>query len=417
MRKLISLLLAICLVAALAALAACSLPAAQDLTPLRTATATPGPTPSPTPVPTPTPAPTPEPFGLPNVYMFVLDEYGAFDILEKYYKYDAGPFKSFLAQKGFNISRESYSTDRQTGYCVCDLMNIDHISFPYTPEQVQNAIDNAQLNQVFSGMGYSLFQYSTNVSHFLNVTRLKTEEGRAAYAALALREGFKGVYPSVPPALAGQLSESEFGAKSDTGALNEWGFYPSNYIRGSKAYKNNKEYIKADAMLDIFDWYEDPGNYAPTQKPHVIYSYMAATHVPFLFDEYGGIRPNDDSRNWQDKEIYLGQYKFLYKRLIASVSTIIANDPDSIIIIMSDHGVRYHNKKMRITDKESVRVFNAVYIKGEKHDIEGLSAINTMRYVLSLFEGRGQDFPPVEDHVTSESPDDLTGILPEPVKE
>ncbi len=413
MRKLICLLIAI---AMLAALAACS---AETIYPVPTASESVPPplTPAPTPVTTPAPSPTPEPFGLPNVYIFIMDEYGALDILSEHYKYDAKVFSDFLTQKGFNISRESYTTDRQTGYCVCDFLNIDHVSYPLTPDEVQAAIDNARLHKIFSDLGYHQFQYSSNYVHeFIKVPSLKTDEGKAAYAAIVSAQGFEGVSPAVPAALSGQLSATEFGKRPDAEALNEWGFYPTDYIRATKEYRENKYNVKADAMLDIFDYYEDPKNYAPT-PPRVLFSYMAATHVPFVFNEFGGILPESESRNWQDEKIYLGQYMFLAKRLMASVATIIANDPESIIIIMSDHGIRYHNKKIRITDKESLRIMNAVYVKGEKIDTEGLSAINTMRYVLSLYDGHGADYPPIEDNVTADSPDSLKGILPIPYKE
>ena len=171
----------------------------------------------------------------------------------------------------------------------------------------------------------------------------------------------------------------------------------------------------ASALLSVFDYFENPSNYTFT-APRVTYTYMLATHVPFVFNEYGGIISYNDNRNWEDTDIYLNQYKFITKHMMASLSTIIENDPDSIIIIMSDHGIRYHadcNKKhtFYITDKESCRILNAVYIKGEQYDIEGLSGINTLRYILSLYEG--MDYSPIEDPITSDSPDDLTGIIPQ----
>ena len=101
--------------------------------------------------------------------------------------------------------------------------------------------------------------------------------------------------------------------------------------------------------------------------------------------------------------------------MMAITSTIIRNDPNSIIILMSDHGIRYHgeaNQKQTfyITDKDSCRVMNAVYFKGQKLDIEGLSGINTLRYILSLYGG--QEYPPIQDPITSASPDSLKGIIP-----
>ena len=115
--------------------------------------------------------------------------------------------------------------------------------------------------------------------------------------------------------------------------------------------------------------------------------------------------------------MYLNQYKFISAHMMVTLATIVENDPDSIIVIMSDHGIRYHadcGKKhpFYITDKDSCRIMNSVYIKGQEYDVAGLSGINTLRFILSLYEG--VDYPPVEDPITSDSPDCLKGIIPRP---
>ena len=86
---------------------------------------------------------------------------------------------------------------------------------------------------------------------------------------------------------------------------------------------------------------------------------------------------------------------------------------------MSDHGIRYHaesNLRLKhtfyITNKDSCRIMNAVYIKGRKYDIEGLSGVNTLRYILSFYDGL--NYTPIEDPVTSDSLEDLRGIIPRP---
>ena len=202
----------------------------------------------------------------------------------------------------------------------------------------------------------------------------------------------------------------------DTGALNQWGVYSSDYIRNTIEYKQHRLRTYANSFLKIFDYFEDPSHYAVTM-PRVTYCYMTATHVPFIFNEYGGLIPYSQSRNWEDTSVYLDQYKFITKHMMAAISTIINNDPDSIIIVMSDHGIRYHADCTQmhtfyITDKDSCRIMNAVYIKGQKYDTEGLSGINTLRYIMSLY-GR-QDYPPIKDPITPNSPDRLRGIIPNP---
>ncbi|MFA5675935.1 MAG: hypothetical protein WDA65_05350 [Christensenellales bacterium] len=359
-----------------------------------------------------------ETFGIPNVYFFILDEYGTFDIVEKYYGYDNKVFYDFLTMQGFNISRESYSTDNQTANCFADLLNLKYISRKYSKNDCLKAIQGAKLFEEFSGLGYSQFQIAKS-KYFPDIDSLNPDAEIDIYedANMFGDEATGDVSDtSIAGALLKLFSPTASDTQVDKEALNKWGFYPSHYIRDSKEYKQHKDSGYADALLAKFDYFEDTDNYV-FSGPRVIYCYMTATHVPFVFNEYGGIIPYKERRNWEEISVYLNQYKFITKHMIVSLSTIIENDPDSVIIIMSDHGIRYHadcSKKhtFYITNKESCRVMNAVYIKGQKYDIEGLSGINTLRYVLSLYEGL--DYPPIEDPVSSDSPDGLKGIIPKP---
>lgn len=362
---------------------------------------------------TPTPSPTPEPFGQPNIYMFMLDEYSSFDILSKYYKYDNKVFDDFLTTEGFNISRVSYSTDDETEHCFCDLLNLDYISRHLTKDQCYENISTSKLYDVLSGLGYSQFQISTSNEPFSGTVSLNSSTGKAAYKAITTGEA-----PSekpIPDTINALLNNypAETGSHVDADSLNQWGVYPSDYIRKTAAFKQGSAGY-ANSILKIFDYFQKPSSYAAT-KPRAVFCYMTATHVPFVFNQYGGLLPSADSRDWRDTNVYLDQYKFISREMMATVANIIDYDPNSIIIIMSDHGIRYHadcplTHKFVISDKDACRIMNAVYIKGQKYDTEGLSGINTLRYILSLYEG--QDFPAIQDPITPDSPDCLKGIIP-----
>ncbi len=357
----------------------------------------------------------PEAFGLPNVYFFILDECGTFDIMSKYYGYDNDVFYQFLTSEGFNVSQESYATDNQTEHCFLDLLNLEYMSRDKTAVECKNEIPDAKLFSIFSDLGYSQYQMLDS-KYFKGIESLRASSGQGYSDANMFgdeEEGDVAGFGALDAVDGRDSSETTV----DTKALNKWGFYPSEYIQNTREYqqyKNQDNMKRADSLLLVFDYFDNPSSYKAA-SPRVTYAYMTATHVPFVFNEYGGIIAYNDNRNWENTDIYLNQYKFICKRMMSSISNIIANDPESIIIVMSDHGIRYHsdcNKKhtFYITDKDSCRIFNAVYIKGQPYDIEGLSGVNTLRYIMSMYEGL--DYPPIEDPITSESPDDLTGIIP-----
>ncbi len=372
--------------------------------------------------PEPTVEATPEAFGLPNIYFFMLDEYSSFDMMEKYYGYGNKAFNTFLTTNGFNVIRESYSTDTQTGHSIADTLNLEYISRHLSSSECLKSIYDATLFTALSELGYSQFQMSTSNKYFRGIVSLRSDEGEEALEEIVNMFGDEEAgdivsESSISEAFSG-LFESDADAimYEDPDGINEWGFYPSDVIRETDRYDDHKYKTYINTLLKVFEFYENPDNYVTT-KPKVTYTYMTAAHVPFVFNKYGSVLSYNQSRNWENTDVYLGQYKFITKHMTASISTIIENDPDSIIIIMSDHGIRYHadcGKKhtFYITDKDSCRIMNAVYIKGEQYDMEGLSAINTLRYVLSLYDG--VDYSPIEDPITSDSPDRLKGIIPKP---
>ncbi len=63
--------------------------------------------------------------------------------------------------------------------------------------------------------------------------------------------------------------------------------------------------------------------------------------------------------------------------------SIVKEDPNSIIIIMSDHGMRDH-MKWGIKDEDVVNTLNMVYFRGEKiENYNGLCAVNSWRLILN----------------------------------
>jgi hypothetical protein len=357
--------------------------------------------------------------GKPNVYFFVLDEYSPFEILKKYYGYDNAVFNTFLKLEGFNVSKESYATDNQTEHSGSDLLNLDYISRNLSKDACYKAISNAKLFKIFTGLGYTQAQLSTNNTFFNGIPSLDPNIKPDADNVTLDGEDVGEIVAenSIADAFSSLLGgDANSDTPVDTKALNKWGVYSSDYIRNTKEFKQNKYKNFASNMLKIFDYYENPANYAAS-APRVTYTYLMTPHVPFLFNQYGGILPNSQRINWEDTNVYLNQYKFVTKHMMAMISTIIENDPESIIIVMSDHGIRYHadcNLKhtFYVTDKDSCRIMNAVYVKGQKLDIEGLSGVNTLRLIVRLYGL--QNYPPINDPINAASPDSLKGIIPKP---
>ena len=145
----------------------------------------------------------------------------------------------------------------------------------------------------------------------------------------------------------------------------------------------------AKVILGTFEYIKDEKNITPNSATFNIV-YVCAPHQPFLFDENGKSVQATNYNNWNDPRYYLGQYVYVMNEISQLADIIVRNDPDSVIIIASDHGPRF-KEGMPYEDKLSV--LNAVYYRGEDiSEIEGKSGVNTLRTILDkLFDYGFQD--------------------------
>ena len=129
------------------------------------------------------------------------------------------------------------------------------------------------------------------------------------------------------------------------------------------------------------------------ENPTLTIGYVSCPHPPFVINEEGGAVDYRNTSNWADKSLYLNQLKYVNACMENAVDGILQNDRNAIIIIQSDHGVRYPYHMMEcygtpeydatIETPYMQNILNCVYYQGKEMDIEGKSGINTLRIVLN----------------------------------
>ena len=332
--------------------------------------------------------------GKPNLYYFILDEYGSFDMLKKYYNYDNAQFRSFLIDHKFNISDTSYSTSTISQVCIAEVLRLNPL--PMSKHNLQGgkeALKDVQLFKVLKNLGYTSYQMSTQTNMFRGTKNLRnmelygdaepeTEDGDTVEDIIAQQSIFQ---------IFNQEKEKEYTEKYD------YSFLSSEETLKSISGKGEVMRRAIQNRLDLFDFFSDPDTYK-RGRGIAIFSYVCSPHVPFIFTSDGHSVNTDNHRNWSDRSYYLGQLEYVSKRLMKIIETIEENDPNSIIVIQSDHGIRNHSSEYRprapkVSQKDAMNIFNVVYYKGQVLDIEGKSAMNTMRYILS--EEFGLDYPQI----------------------
>ncbi len=291
----------------------------------------------------------------PNIYWIVSDEYAGPDELSKYYHYDNSAFYDSLRALGFTVSDHSYNWSSDTFRILRDILNLKYTPSPGRTRAREQAIARKDLPlwTLLGGLGYDLHRVESTNKFSLD-NRLKagirddsarTSDGKAV-ANLLLE--YSVLYPFEDEIL--RVAAPALAAATDR-----------------------------EAVLNVFEWAENPEN---IREPGCNFTviYVKCPHEPFLFDRDGGEVPREH-RHWSpDKKYYLDQLVYVTGRLRKICENITREDPDSIIILQSDHGHRFVEN---VTMLDLTNVLNAVYFRGETiGEIVDKNALNTWRAVL-----------------------------------
>jgi len=302
--------------------------------------------------------------GKPNVYWFIFDEYANFPQMETYYGYDNKVLRNFLEEYDFNISETSCNESIETTTIVTNMVNLDYVVDNYTSAGEKEALrHNGALYTILQEQGYEVQTIETG-----NFLRQESLLGDAQSTGAATING-----ESLSDLLWQRTILHPFFQKGVSESM--------------------------DGIMRIVNYISDRTNLPQSDTFTAVY--LCFPHLPFRVDENGSPISPLHSFDWQDDQYYLGQYKYATKLMIQMAKDIIDNDPDSIVIIQSDHGAR-----AGVIPRFPLRIMhnplNVVYFKGEKIEIEGLSSVNTIRTVLNRLLGLNFEMLPVpEDDINT----------------
>jgi hypothetical protein len=292
--------------------------------------------------------------------------------MNNHYDYDCSDINEYLIGKGFNLSYNSSNRIAMTNEAMSDLCSLDYVS---VEDMVYKAAlyyrNNSEFFRKLNELGYDVYQASSEPGFLASVydlTNMKSEEMLFKSTTMEGRTQLDLAIDRTPLSL-----------------------FDINFFQ----YTVNAKKMR---ITRVFDYFNDQSNY--TFKSSVaIFSHIMCPHSPFIFAEDGSMLPKIGHYNWNDTQYYLSQYKYTFIKLKENIDNIIENDPDSIIIVMSDHGPRPRSDdrvemELNISEDEMRRILNAVYFGGKKLDIEGLTGVNTLRKVL---EAMGANTPQIDN--------------------
>lgn len=308
----------------------------------------------------------------PNVYYLILDEYGGTENLDRYYDFDNEDFTGFLKARGFNISDTSKNTESiWTSTIVPNLLNLSYVAQDEMPERVKlRLMEDPLLFRLFRDNGYQV-----------NLISHKAFIGGQGCRVLSDQQ--------FPDRISRFIFDNSVFAMIPH--LRDW----MHKLLSLEDFQDQAQQTQR-IFANMEQCYAAVG-----QTPTLTVAYVQSPHYPFVFDAAGNAV--NGGQNIRDQHFYLDQLTYLNGILETTISNILATDPDSLIVLQSDHGTRYPGQMLLYYGEPDYdplletpymqNGLNCVYWGGRPLNIEGETGINTWR--LLLREIFGVDMEPL----------------------
>ena len=270
----------------------------------------------------------PGPDARPDIHLLLLDAYARGDTLASF-GFDNEPFLRELEGMGFEVDREAegnYTGTVQTVAAMLQMRHVDEIAEATAAaevdqyRQLRRWQDEAPAFATLRAIGYEIW-YSDPGSE------------ETALQSVDVRLGGDGL----------NEFETHLLSRTRLGRAIEL-FAPEFHLR-----------FRADRVVTQF---EQLAELSPSGVPRLIYTHVMAPHTPFMFradgspaslpecypstcgSVGGGIRELlMDRQAWG--AAYAEQVAHVNTLVLARVSEIVADDPEAVVIVFSDHGSRY----------------------------------------------------------------------------
>ncbi len=325
------------------------------------------------------PDPSNMPSELPNIYYIVLDQRVRSDILKEFFGYDDSIFLGQLAERGFYVADKSYSNYAQTKLSLSSTLHCtyyDELIEIYRTKPIKGSMSNAifHTNRVFEILrkfGYTMVSFASG----FKLTEIRDVDVRYS------------VRPS-----SGLLLDEYTNELINNTIITDVFSLVFKDISGRLTLKAHR-----DGILYAF---EKLGETATLPSPHFVFTHIVSPHMPYVFDENGIIDRPDKPFIWgktnltrgQRDQKYIAQLKFINKKTIEAIDSILANSKKPpVIILQADHGTQWKfGPEGKTQDfRTYFGILNAYHLPGDGDSklYESISPVNTFRVIFNRYFG------------------------------
>jgi hypothetical protein len=265
----------------------------------------------------------------PNIYLILLDGYPSPDTLKTTFDIDIGPFLGGLEDLGFSVAKEARSNYSNTWLTMASMLNGAYVDeflpgdIPADPDAqtrwLQSAIQESAVVKALADHGYTVRSTRTPVG------------------STGLTEGTKVLN-------AGGITDFEVNLLVESPWMLPMSTPIGNWLLSAKE-------------TDVRDALRRTAEEGKHAGPHLQVTAIQSPHPPFAlgFTERRASLPGCYpacplwSPTMEELEMGLGEYqqrlgieiRELNELVLSSVRDLIAADPNGVVIIFSDHGLRY----------------------------------------------------------------------------
>ena len=301
----------------------------------------------------------------PNVYLLLFDEYPGYKSLKDSFGFRNDSLYQFLENKDFKILK-TFSNYNMTFYSMASMLNMQYIDKPFIP--LQNTMENDQQRikeiksalavQYFISMGYSFTNYS--IFDILDKPSRKSTFVISETELITNKIFFVRLWQDIG-----------------------WNFLNRRLPLLYEHYKIMQE----DRNNKFFE--KKLLNYKPNRNlpPQIVYAHFNMPHHPIYYDSVGNYLPTETffkHDNYYNKQKFLSQLKYTNSKIKNLVTALTTNDPNAIVIVMSDHGYRGYNNT---TVKEPLHFNNICAVRLPNKNYfpinDSIGSVNFFRYLFN----------------------------------
>ena len=313
----------------------------------------------------------------PNVYFLLFDEYAGYKSLKDSFNFANDSLYDFLQQNEFKIL-PTHSNYDYTPFSMSSIVNMNYVDSNYdhrllTQKDIQQRfgeIRNGRVFSIFSSMGYRLENYS--------IFDIKD------HPALS---GSNPLFPIHHYLLTDKIFHNRF--IKDLGWWFVTGRFQIPWLKEKYLYRDDKYNKKAEDMVmrSVAE---------KSSRPKFCYGHFFLPHGAYFRDSAGKYNSPAQMQDLFNKPLYLSYLKYTNNVIRSLVKNIVTNDPQAIVVVMSDHGF-YNYTSPGDDDPYNYDNFCFARFPGKNYlpYKESWSTVNFFRYLFNC--EFGQKIPYLRD--------------------